>query len=208
MAIKRLGVTVFEKACRGPCGRTLPLSAFHRNGRKWIGRCGECRNASLRAARHAGRHALMVRKFWSKVQRADDGACWPWIGALNNRGYGTILRNGWARAAHRASWILANGPIPDGLCVLHRCDNPPCVNPAHLFLGTNADNIADMVAKRRQAPPQLGSANPSAKLTEAQVVGIRQRLASGEGRTALAAEFCVTYMVISMVERRRSWRHC
>jgi hypothetical protein len=88
-------------------------------------------------------------RFWSKVQRSD--GCWLWTGASTWQGYGLIHHHGRRGmvSVHRLSWTIANGGIPAGLQVLHRCDNPPCVNPDHLWLGTNADNIADKLAKGR-----------------------------------------------------------
>ena len=84
--------------------------------------------------------------FWEKVDKHAEGGCWVWTGTRQVFGYGISLRY---RLAHRVSWEIANGPIPDGLWVLHRCDNPPCVNPAHLFLGTQTENMRDMTAKGR-----------------------------------------------------------
>jgi hypothetical protein len=92
------------------------------------------------------------QRFWEKVDRRGPDQCWLWTAALTGNGYGVIrLDTHLPRVqAHRASWMLSNGPIPDGLWVLHRCDTPRCVNPAHLFLGTRADNVQDMIAKGRQ----------------------------------------------------------
>jgi len=98
--------------------------------------------------------APLEARFDKHLTPGDPDACWPWAGPLDRKGYGVIFHVGgqtgpnWS--AHRAAWTLLVGPIPAGMHVLHTCDNPPCCNPAHLFLGTNDDNVADMVAKGRQ----------------------------------------------------------
>lgn len=92
-----------------------------------------------------------AERFWSKVDRSGGpDACWPWTRSLHTKGYGQTSVAG-VRASHRAAWILTNGPIPAGLCVCHRCDNPPCCNPAHLFLGSLGDNNRDRSIKGRSA---------------------------------------------------------
>ena len=91
-------------------------------------------------------------RFWAKVDRSGGpDACWIWTGGRKGRGYGEFYKDHRLLGAHRVAWELAIGPIPNGLDCLHSCDNPPCCNPAHLFLGTQADNNADMVAKGRDA---------------------------------------------------------
>lgn len=93
-----------------------------------------------------------VHPFWRRVDRSGGpDACWPWMRVPSTGGYGLAKYKGRRRIASRVAWELTNGPIPGGMQVLHHCDNPPCCNPAHLFLGTVADNVADMIAKGRAA---------------------------------------------------------
>jgi hypothetical protein len=88
-------------------------------------------------------------RFWSKVNIPSLYACWEWTASKQRRGYGRFKLNSKPEKAHRIAWSLVNGKIPEGMCILHKCDNPPCVNPLHLFLGTHADNMKDMRQKNR-----------------------------------------------------------
>jgi hypothetical protein len=141
--------------------------------------------------------------FWERVAKGD--GCWTWLGRTTGKGYGQITSKWFTtKSAHRIAYELANGPAGD-LHVLHRCDNPPCVNPAHLFLGTNRDNIHDMLRKGRQ--PRIGSKNPHAKLTEAQVGTVKRMLADGWSYAAISLQTGVPRYAISAIYCGKVWRH-
>ncbi len=144
----------------------------------------------------------LVDRLLEKVRHAESG-CWEWIGTRKDDGYGLMRYPRKYVGAHRISYQEFVGPIPDGLHVLHRCDNPRCINPKHLFIGTNADNVADKLAKGRQ-PRHHGELNPKARLTEQDVIDIR---ASQEMGIALAAKYGVTPTQISYIRHRKSWGH-
>ena len=145
------------------------------------------------------------------------GQCWEWTARRTKKGYGVFRFDG-PKLAHRVAWLFAFGEIPEGLGVLHKCDNRACVRPAHFFLGTNADNTADMVSKGRQrAPsgkehwayknPPRGITNSFAKLTVEEVLAIRSLCAAGETQSTVAARFGVTRGNIGHIVRRVSWSH-
>ena len=144
-----------------------------------------------------------IRFRWYVGEQLPNG-CIPWIGATYRRGYGKIGRNGHSVCAHRLAWELAHGPIPDGLDVLHECDNPPCVNPEHLFLGTKADNVADMIAKGRQA---CGEVVATSKLTTRDVLGIRAQYAAGVSQSQIARTHDIGQAHISRIVNRKCWKH-
>lgn len=132
--------------------------------------------------------------------------CVEWAGYRDRNGYGKegrrVGRN--QRYAHRAAWEDTNGPIPAGMHVLHRCDNPPCVNLDHLWLGTHADNMADKAAKGRAAR-LCGEFGANAKLTAEQVTAIRTKRAAGALLRELADEFSVHLATISRIARKETW---
>lgn len=165
-------------------------------------------------------------RFWKKVLKGN--GCWLWQGGKTVRGYGTIRIAGRDGYAHRASWIIHYGPIPSGQYVCHTCDNPTCVNPSHLFLGTQKDNIQDMVNKGRHrsvtSPETLlrGDAHPSriyperlargenhgrAKLNDEKVREVFRLTRLGRSQRSIARLFGVDKLVISLVIRRKTWRH-
>jgi hypothetical protein len=145
-------------------------------------------------------------RFWGHVVRR--GACWEYVGCRDRQGYGKVLRNGKAWFAHRYAWTLTNGPIPAGGVVRHSCDNPPCVNPAHLLLGTQGDNISDRQARGRHRPGRLlGEAHPSSRLTEGEVIELREAREAGVSLTVLAKRYGVTKRHVYQVATRRLWKH-
>lgn len=135
------------------------------------------------------------------------GECWEWQGKRNRAGYG-IWRD---QLAHRLTYAAMFGPIPDGLVIMHTCDNPPCCNPNHLRDGTHADNTADKVAKGRQArgptPSRQGERNAKAKLTAGQVEEIRQLLATGMLPREVAPLFGVCRSTVSRIRFGSAWTH-
>lgn len=151
----------------------------------------------------------LAERFWAKVERGGSDECWPWTASFNGHGYGQFAVDRRPRGAHRVAWTLTVSD-PGDLFVLHRCDNRACCNPAHLFLGTQADNVADMWEKNR-GPKNTGvrgAAHPKAKLTEAQVEEIRTRFkAGGITQAELARAFGVRATLISQIVRLQIWRH-
>lgn len=146
---------------------------------------------------------VLVR-FWAKVEKRGPTDCWPWIGGRFSRGYGNFWAGGRARGAHRVSHVISTGVDPGDLFVCHRCDNPPCVNPAHLFVGTVADNNADKAAKGRSVP-QVGERNNSAKLTTAQVAEIRGMQHGELPQASIAHMYGVSISTVSMIWSGRRW---
>lgn len=147
-----------------------------------------------------------IERFWAKITKTD--GCWEWTGYKDRDGYGRLCLfklSGRPRAlTHRIAYTLARGSVPDGMCVLHRCDNPPCCNPEHLFLGTNTENQADKVAKARQC---VGEASGAAKLTEASVKEIRLLAGTGLRQKDIAAMFGITQPNVGYIVRRETWTH-
>ena len=156
-------------------------------------------------------------KFFANVDRSGD--CWLWTGKTDKDGYGLFYADGGDFRAHRAAYEIGHGVAPGDLCVCHRCDNPRCVNPDHMFLGTNAENTADRDAKGRTArgdrsgsrtcPESVprGENCGTSKLTEGAVRSIRLALAAGTRQESLAQEFAVTQGAISRIALNKTWRH-
>ena len=152
-----------------------------------------------------------LRNFWRKVDvtegQGPDGDCWEWTGCKNRAGYGNLSVCYEGFLAHRVAYAALVGTIPAGLHVLHRCDNPGCVNPAHLWIGTDGDYNIDRDAKGRSRHAN-GERIGASKLTAAQVVEIRDRYAAGgTSHYKLAAEYGVSQPMIGCIVRRTAWKH-
>ena len=138
---------------------------------------------------------------WKRIDKTGGpDVCWPWLGArLKKMGYGQTHWRGRTVYAHRMVYELTYGKIPDGLNVLHKCDNPSCCNPSHLFLGTNTDNVVDKMVKGRMS---------QSKLTKEQAEMIRTRyLAGGITQRELAKEFAIDQAIISGIVQGKRWKH-
>lgn len=154
---------------------------------------------------------LYIHRFWTKVDKSPgfgpDYDCWKWTGGIFGGDYGQFNWLGKPQGAHRASWIIHYGDIPPKMEVCHKCDNPICVNPEHLFLGTHKENMADRERKGRRTPPR-GSRNGKAKLTEKQVIEIKKELKEGKiSGSELARQYGVTKTQISLIKLGKSWNH-
>lgn len=143
-------------------------------------------------------------RFWRKVRIPSGDACWRWQGGRYTNGYGQVQLRGKKLRAHRVAWEWERGPVPPTMCVLHRCDEPLCVNPAHLFLGTNADNSADMTAKHRS---NRGQKNGHAKLSEDDVIDVRTIRAIGGTLVNIATAYGLTRQAVRAICNGKTWAH-
>jgi hypothetical protein len=163
-----------------------------------------CRAAALKKWRDPEN---VKKRFWSKVRIGADNECWPWIGAKGSGGYGSISLHGKHKNAHRVAYELTYGSIDQSKDCCHSCDNPPCCNPKHLFMGTAADNMNDCLRKGRRRP-MTGERNPMFKMNTAAVISIRERVRTGQAKMAeLAREYGVDHECIRMIVHRISWKH-
>lgn len=198
---------------------TVPVMQFEANARS----CGHCGDG-LRKRKTESTKTFAMRRYCSRTCAIRSGfgrpvaqrlidyrvivpstECWEWSGCRNPKGYGRTSRTpAFAHEClvHRLSWIINRGEIPAGLHVLHRCDNPPCFNPGHLFLGTNQDNNDDKIAKGRVSKP-IGILNPRAKLTEDDVLAIR---VDERSATTLARIYGVAPPTITRIRTGTGWR--
>lgn len=155
------------------------------------------------------RFKSLEERFWEKVDKKLDDECWNWLAFLNEDGYGKfrIRKNEAMIGAHRASWIIHFGEIPEGLQVLHHCDNPACVNPKHLFLGTHLDNMEDRTRKGRNIGFK-GDENPNSKLSKDDVRLLRESYVPGYYNCIeLADRFGISVASVYRIVGNRGWKH-
>lgn len=189
--------------CRCECGNTARVKAKRLlNGDTRS--CG-CYSREMQGYRVSKRYFASAEERWQFYANAGGDGCWNWRGSVDQNGYGLFSLDGKPRRASRIAYERANGPYDQRLFICHRCDNPRCVRPDHLFLGTPADNMADMAAKGRGKDTK-GEKNPRAKLTESAVVRIREELSRGVTCISLAREFGVCRGTIYRLRDFETWK--
>jgi hypothetical protein len=155
-----------------------------------------------------GKHGSLEERLWRNIVKLSDG-CWVWLGNCNHRGYGQIGEGGRGRrmlSTHRVSWMVSFGAIPDGLFVLHKCDNPPCVNPGHLFLGTQLDNMRDRSAKGRAPTGDRNIMRKWRPESRERAEKIRELFKTGTyTQRQLADEFNVCPSYVSQILAGKRW---
>lgn len=184
--------------CQCGCGLKTKIASNHRVGRGWL------KEHPVRFIPKHQRRKAIVEIFQQYVIPGEPDACWEWQGYRDKLGYGELKHWTGKCFAHRFSYEYYKGPIPNGLCILHRCDNPSCINPKHLLIGTQQDNMADMVNKGRQA---RGSRRGGSKLTEAVIPEIRALRATGMFYTEIAQLYGVTDSTIRSIIHGSTWSH-
>lgn len=189
------------------CNRTFPVESFRfntkaRKYRDW--RCSKCFNKRRRdfQINLSIVNYPILKRFWSKVLKSNE--CWLWQGRPDGDGYGRFYIGPSVILAHRFSAMISKPDFTDYVCALHRCDTPLCVRPSHLFLGTQAENVQDMVAKGRHIK---GEAVPESKLKVAEVAEIKIRLQGECNKSQIAREYNVTPSTINAIDSGITWKH-
>ncbi len=198
---------VIRHMCHNPlcCNvEHLRLGTYAENTQDMM-RSGRFKNAPNTRAPYVRRTA--AERFYAKISKTpNETGCLDWTACLTKQGYGHFRFGAKDVYAHRLAWELANGPIPDGLCVLHRCDRPSCCRVEHLFLGTMTDNMRDRDDKGRHVSVR-GERNFYARITEQDVLAIRSDLYSGWRRIDIARHFGITVTQVGRILRREQWTH-
>ena len=176
--------------CSFPVWSGMNTQTFKRRGR----------DVSINKNKEGSRFVAMDEKTRLLSKVVCDGDCWIWQDAKCKDGYGKFQPvKGTTERAHRASWRIHNGAVPSGMLCLHRCDVRACVNPAHLFLGTQKDNIADMIKKGRRG-------RPNAKINLAKATEIKQALASGVSGAVISRDLGITKAIVYSIKYGKTWR--
>lgn len=197
--VSQFGLVQPYGKCQCGCGEDVPLSIRTKLDK------GRIKGMPIRFLHsHWHNKATLEDALWEFLSPGEPDECWEWQKKLGAWGYGAVCFRGEIMPAHRASYEIHKGPIPEGLKVLHRCDNPPCCNPNHLFLGTDAENVADKVGKKRHA---FGERAASAKLAEADINEIRQLHKSGFSASKIAATYKVSPSTINRIVKGKGWTH-
>lgn len=186
--------------CQCGCGQKTNVARQTQSTR------GQVRGEPMRYVHgHGKRKQTTEERFWQRVDRSDNDSCWLWLGATNDFGHGTISVTSSGRSksilAHRLSYELNVQPIPAGMVVRHKCDVPGCVNPAHLELGSQIENIGDMIQRRRQSQPPhpKGKAHHNLKLSDDDVRAIRKSASEGQRQAEMVRHYKVSRSVISQI---------
>lgn len=193
---------ISDKPCECGCGQFTPLARFTRLIDGYI----EGKPLRFCPGHRPPLYHSLHEAFWAHCSPGALNSCWEWQGTKVQDGYGHFKYRKKIYKAHRVSYEIHHGPIPKGLQVCHTCDNPCCWNPAHLWLGTSADNTADRDRKGRHVPVP-GEAQGSSKLTDADVLEIRRLRAAGVKLAEIAAHFGIAYSNVSLIASRKTWRH-
>ena len=190
---KTLNGTARELKCNPDTIRKI----LRRNGIKWKGV----------GIAQIGLYKNTEEKFWKRLDKKSNG-CWEWTKAHNKDGYGQTCYKGKMVWTHRMAWIYSKGEIPEGMHVLHKCDNPACCNPDHLFLGTHKDNMNDRDKKNRCNNKGLkGELNPQSRYTEKDILQMREMYKKGMKQKEIALIFNTTQPIISNIINRKYWKH-
>lgn len=185
--------------CQCGCGQKTNLARRNDTSKGWV------KGQPIKFIfGHNRPYRTLKESFDAYCPRLEASECWEWQGPKNKYGYGVVHFAGKRERAHRVSYLLHRGKIPNGICVCHRCDNRICVNPEHLFLGTSAKNTADMVKKGRQA---RGERQGSSVLTEDKVREIRRLHKSGLGSREIANLFSVSSNTVQHILKGTRWKH-